>query len=160
MPSTYTPIATYTTSGSQASYTFTSIPSTYTDLILIIQGAADVSTTTALRVNGDTGSNYSFTYILGNGSSASSGRGSNQTNMVGTDISTSQTTLVGQFQNYSNTTTYKTVLTRGGAGDMDTIACVNLWRNTAAINSITAYLASPRYFINGTTLTLYGIAAA
>ena len=158
--STYTPIATTTTSGSASSYTFTSIPSTYTDLVLVIQGSADASTTVALRVNGDTGSNYSFTYIYGNGSSATSSRGTSQTNMISNDITTSQSTGIAQFMNYSNTTTNKTVLTRGGAADISTLGNVNLWRNTAAITSITVFLASPRTFSNGSTFTLYGIAAA
>jgi len=157
--STYTPIATTTVSGA-SSYTFTSIPSTYTDLVLVIQGSADTSSTVALRVNGDTASNYSFTYIYGNGSAASSSRGSNQSTMIVNDITTSQSTGIAQFMNYSNSTTNKTVITRGGAADISTIGVVNLWRNSAAINSITVYLASPRYFVNGSTFTLYGIAAA
>lgn len=158
--STYTPIATYTSSGNATSYTFTSIPSTYTDLILVVDGAADVATTTALRVNSDTGSNYSFTYILGDGSNKYSSRGANQTNMLGADISTTRSNLTAHFQNYANTTTNKTVLTRGGGGSISTLASVNLWRSTSAINSITIFLASPRYFVNGSTFTLYGLAAA
>jgi hypothetical protein len=161
--STYTPIATYTSSGNATSYTFTSIPQTYTDLILVVNGRTDDATTLAVQVgNGlaDTGSNYSFTYLVGNGSAASSGRGSNQTYGLGGDTATTQSNGITQFMNYSNTTTFKTMVSRGASADLNTYAAVNLWRSTSAINTIKIGLASPRYFINGATLTLYGIAAA
>ena len=161
--STYTPIATYTSSGNATSYTFTSIPQTYTDLILVISGWSDDATTVAIQVgNGsvDTGSNYSWTYVLGNGSSAVSGRLSNSTYVLGGDIATTPSTDITHFQNYSNTSTYKTTISRGAAAALNTYASVSLWRSTAAINTIKAYLASPRYFANGTTFTLYGIQAA
>lgn len=162
MPSTYTPIATTTTSGSQTSYTFSSIPSTYTDLILVCNVSADVATSVQIQVgNGsvDTGSNYSWTYVLGNGSTAVSGRASNSTYYLGGDLATSVSTDITQFFNYSNTTTNKTVLARGSAAALNTYATVGLWRSTAAINTIKVYLETPRYFIPGSTFTLYGIQA-
>ena len=79
--STYTPIATNTLGSAQASVTFSSISGSYTDLVLIINaGTSDASEQDCLiRVNGDTGSNYSATYMYGTGSSAASGRNANQT---------------------------------------------------------------------------------
>jgi len=77
--STYTPIATTTLGSSATSYTFTSIPSTYTDLVIVAQIKGDTTTYLNLRFNGDTGSNYSRTTLSGNGSTASSERRSNQT---------------------------------------------------------------------------------
>jgi hypothetical protein len=61
------------------------------------------------------------------------------------------------FFNYSNTTTYKTVLTRAGRNNQATEAFVGLWRNTAAITSIS--LTSQTYTTDS-TFTLYGIKAA
>jgi hypothetical protein len=79
--STYTPIATTTLGSSTSSYTFSSIPQTYTDLVLIVSGygAASDGNSIVCRVgNGtvDSGTNYSTTRLSGSGSSASSGRSS------------------------------------------------------------------------------------
>jgi hypothetical protein len=161
--STYTPIATTTLGSAAASYTFSSIPSTYTDLVLISNHG--VSTATAnfyIRVNGDSGNNYSYTRIMGNGSSASSARGSNFNRIVfdGDGASTSRTNVnVINFQNYSNSTTNKTVIGRSNDATYSTSAIVGLWRNTAAITSITIGIDGHN-FITGSTFTLYGIAAA
>jgi hypothetical protein len=46
---TYTPIATYTVSGSSTlTYTFSSIPSTYTDLVLVVNGSSSRPVITSL----------------------------------------------------------------------------------------------------------------
>jgi hypothetical protein len=162
--STYTPIATTTLGSAAASYTFSSIPSTYTDLIIIANfNTATGNQSTNITVNGDTGTNYSWTYLLGNGTAASSSRGSTDNRIFNgssaTATSGNTTNSIIQFQNYSNTTTYKTTLSRSNAADYFTQATVGLWRNTAAITSIT--LTSPSYnYIAGSTFTLYGIAAA
>jgi hypothetical protein len=65
---------------------------------------------------------------------------------------------ITHFMNYSNTTTYKTALTRSNS-PYGTEAAVNLWRNTSAITSITLFIQSSTLNA-GTTFTLYGIAAA
>jgi hypothetical protein len=158
---TYEPIATYTAPSAQSSYTFTSIPATYTDLILVINAIATLGNR-ALQVilNSDTGTNYSATYITGDGSSASSGRNSS-TAYGETYASISQTTrssVIMQFQNYSNTTTNKTILTRSNA-DFNVRASVNLWRSTSAISSIKLQLNADN-LDTGSTFTLYGIKAA
>ena len=78
MPATYQPIETQTVSGTSTStVTFSSIPQTYTDLVLVsaITQSADVSN--YLRFNSDTGTNYSRTRLVGTGSSATSVRGTN-----------------------------------------------------------------------------------
>jgi hypothetical protein len=161
--STYTPIATYTAPSAQSSYTFTSIPSTYTDLVIVSNHG--VSTATAnffIRFNGDTGTNYSSTTLKGNGSAASSARLSNINRIVfdGDGASTSITNVnVINFQNYANSTTYKTVIGRSNDATYATAAIVGLWRDTAAITSITLGIDGHN-FITGSTFTLYGIAAA
>lgn len=154
--STYTPIATTTLGSNTPSYTFSSIPSTYTDLIIVINGTADNNI--QARFNGDTGSNYSATRIQGDGSTASSSRFTNTTSIVGSYSSTTQASI-WQFMNYSNTTTNKTALNRGGSGSDRVEAYVGTWRNTAAINSITM-LSGSGNLLSGMTLTLYGIASA
>jgi len=129
--STYTPIATTTTSGSQASVTFSSI-SGYTDLVLIISAKdnnASLDGNANLTFNSDTGSNYSTTYLYGTGSVAGSTRvsGSTQTPVLvtGSTANNFGTTIVN-IMNYSNSTTYKTVLSRGNAAESVVAARVGL----------------------------------
>lgn len=164
MPATYEPIATTTLGSTVGSYTFTSIPATYTDLVLVTNLATDSATQFDLRVgNGsiDTGSNYSITYLLGNGSAASSSRGSNATAAyAGYSSSTALNKMhIFHFMNYSNTTTYKTTLLRYAAADTASTAVVSLWRSTSAINTI-QIIALGNNLTSGSTLTLYGIKAA
>jgi hypothetical protein len=159
MPSTYTPIATTTLSSAAANYTFSSIPSTYTDLVLVANGSTSSGTENILlRFNGDTATNYSRTRILGSGTAASSERASNSTGVGIGDWGTDRCMVIVNIQNYSNTTTCKSTISRSDTQEYLS-AYVGLWRSTAAINSITFYKSSGN--INaGTTLTLYGIASA
>ena len=160
--STYTPIATTTLGSAAASYTFSSIPSTYTDLVLI----ASVKTVSgddgiSLRYNSDSGSNYSWIYLLGNGSAAASGRNANDSKVqVGNVNATDFSPSIVNIQNYANTTTFKTSVSRTSLAGNYVIAYTGLWRNTAAINSIQILHNSGSNFLIGSTFTLYGIAAA
>ena len=162
--STYTPIATTSISSNTTAYTFSSIPSTYTDLVLILNV---ISTSTAgnyvyLQYNGDTGSNYSTTILTGTGSSAISTRFNNRTNFNIDYYATPNTEIsnrIVSIMNYSNTTTYKTGLLRANRAGGGTDATVGLWRSTAAINSITVTHDTAQ-FAAGSMFTLYGIAAA
>ena len=161
MPATYDSIASVTVGTAQNNIDFTSISGSYTDLILVINGFSTLGSGIYCQVgNGsvDTAANYSFTYLFGNGSAASSGRSSSQNSIYCGDQPSSQgqiTTL--QFQNYSNTTTNKTILSRGSSASQSAVAVVGLWRSTSAINIIRV---SGNNFGVGTTLTLYGIKAA
>jgi hypothetical protein len=159
--STYTPIATTTLGSAAASYTFSSIPSTYTDLVLVANVTLSSSgTNLECRINGDTGSNYSFTSVYGTGGSALSNRQSNAASMFidyYSDPNTTISTFRINFMNYSNTTTYKTVLSRSDNTSRGTEAAAGLWRSTAAINQIQLYVGSSLTFAAGTTLTLYGV---
>jgi hypothetical protein len=164
MAKTYVPIATTTLGGTVGSYTFTSIPSTYTDLVLITNLSTDSATQFDLRVgNGsiDTGSNYSITYLLGGGTTASSSRDSNATAAYSGYTSTTALNKmhIFQFMNYANTTTYKTTLLRYSAAETASTAVVSLWRSTLAINTI-QIIANGNNLTSGSTLTLYGIKAA
>lgn len=155
--STYTPIAT-TTFSNATDFTFTSIPSTYTDLYIVFDGIGSGVTNLAMQFNSDTGSNYSYTYILGDGASASSSRLSNQTSGYLTAIYDNRTICNISIMNYSNSTTYKTYLARLSAAAYQTSAMVGLWRSTSAISSVKILK------LGGGTMTgnatLYGIASA
>ena len=154
---TYTPIATTTLGSAQTSYTFSSIPSTYTDLVLVISVLGNGPQYARYRFNGDTGTNYSFTGVSGDGSSASSGRASSAAGL-NLGLNNANAINILNVLNYSNTTTYKTCLATRRDASFGVDQYVGLWRSTAAINSIEFY--SPNNFNAGTTLTLYGIASA
>jgi hypothetical protein len=164
MPSTYTPIATQTLGSAAATVTFSSIPGSYTDLVLIITPQSSSGTASVdIQLNGDTGTNYSLTYLYGTGSSAASGRDSNTAIAGGgSAVATANIFLTNtvQIQNYSNTTTYKSLLMRANNTDGNVLTAVSTWRNTSAITSISLKLATAVNFTTGSTFTLYGIKAA
>jgi hypothetical protein len=162
--STYTPIATTTLGSTAASYTFSSIPSTYTDLILVVRAALNAAGDIYVQFNGDTATNYSITTLYGTGSAAGSTRFSSQTQALiayyGNLTSTlGNTNQIMQVQNYANSTTYKTFLSRGNNAGSGLDANVGLWRSTSAINSIKLNNSASTFSV-GSTFTLYGIAAA
>ena len=168
MAATYTPIATYTVSGSStATITFSSIPSTYTDIVAVANCATSSGNSSLYgRINGDTGTNYSWTYLYGNGSTAASGRVAPAGNVICGYYVTPATGFdfvsITNYQNYANTTTYKTVLSRANSTASSYPGAeesVTLWRNTAAINQIQFYIGTGN-FVAGSTFTLYGILAA
>ena len=169
MPKTYEPIATYTVPSAQSSYTFNSIPITYTDLVIVaVPATTSGNDNLGMRVgNGsvDTGTNYSVTVITGNGSAAASDRNTNQTSFLCDYYGSTGATLGNniktiQIMNYSNTTTNKSILVRANRPDSGTDAIVGLWRSTVAINTITLFGRGGSSFATGTTFTLYGIKAA
>jgi hypothetical protein len=161
---TYEPIATTTLGSAQSTVTFSSISQGYTDLVVVCSvknttGAAGFK----FRLNNDTGSNYSTTVMYGSGSSAGSARESNAFGLMaylGYTDNTSFGTYIQNFQNYSNATTYKTILGRSNnvnGGGLS--ALVNLWRNTNPITSILLYPDANQFAI-GSTFSIYGISAA
>lgn len=160
MPSTYTPIATTTLGSAASSYTFSSISGTYTDLVLVAAGYQSIDDNVLMRFNSDTGSNYSSTTIFGSGSAASSFRSTSATSMqLGGLFTSDGGNAIYQIMNYSNSTTYKSVLARANAAGSGTQARVGLWRSTAAITSVTLLTGSGN-FQTGSTFTLFGIKAA
>lgn len=170
--STYTPIATTTLGSAANTLTFSSISGSYTDIVAIcsVKGTTGTNEVIRAQVNGDTGNNYSYTFLQGSATDgAYSARASNtslilvQANNNGVPTpSNTFGTFITHFMNYSNTTTNKTILSRGNAlgspGDASG-ASVSLWRSTAAITSIRFYIAAGN-FDTGSTFTLYGIASA
>lgn len=159
---TYEAIATQTLGSSASSVTFSSIPSTYTDLVLVAAAIGTGDLQIYGRVNGDSGTNYSNTFLASNGTSASSIR-QNNTNVFQSDywfaVSTDGGLTTYNFMNYSSTSMNKVILVRSGLGNKGTNAIVNMWRNTAAINSITLTV-SANNFATGSTFSLYGITRA
>lgn len=159
--STYTKIASTTVGTATNTVTFSSIPSTYTDLVLIINPTMATNADVAIIFNGDTANNYSSTYVTGNGTAASSSRFSTMPKIYLDQVNTG--TGIVQYNvnimNYANSTTYKTILGRYSGTAKGVEAVVGLWRSTSAITSMTI-TGDGQNFTTGSTLNLYGIAAA
>ena len=158
---TYEAIATTTLGSAASSVTFSSIAADWTDLVLIANLLPASSARFKMQLNGDTANNYSYTVLTGNGSAASSGRESSigNFNFYWNSIPSGWSSYIINLQNYSNATTFKTILMRGNSPAVETFAQACLWRATpAAITSIYLF-ASVGTFDIGSTFTLYGIKA-
>ena len=170
---TYEPIATSTITGSTvSSVTFSSIPQTYTDLVVVIQARgtfAQDGIDVTFIYNGDTGnSNYSWNWITGNGTSASAGRLSNygigyfSTIPAGNNTAGVFSSNFHHIMNYSATDSFKTTLNRVASPTNSAGLSIGLWRSTAAITSVQLQISNSaqEFYSVGSTLTLYGIACA
>ena len=160
---TYVALQKTTVSTATNSVTLSSIPQGYTDLILVMNLKSTSGVQDCLiELNGDTANNYSSTFLYGNGSTAGSTRQSNNPygygDYVGAIFTTNNNTEIVQFMNYSNSTTFKTFLSRANQADNGVDAIVNLWRSTSAITSIRLF-PSAQNFAVGSTFSLYGIAS-
>ena len=169
-PTAYESIATVTVgSGGAANIEFTSIPSTYQHLqIRAIFRNSNATDTTYMRLNSDTGSNYAWHTLRGNGSSMTAAGSSSQTNMEIPFATYSGTTtsvfsgLVTDILDYKNTNKYKTIRNLGGAdlngsGRIDFVS--GLWQSTNAITTIRLYPSSGN-FAQYSKFGLFGIKGA
>ena len=161
---TYEKIATNTLGSANVNIDFTSITSTYTDLRIVLVGSITSSGNAWMQFNGDTGANYSFTRIVGDGSTATSNRGTGysrfQLSTSSVPAATPQLFTVDIFS-YAGSTN-KTILVESSQdlnGSGNVTRWVELWRNTSAITSI-KLIALSDTFTAGTTATLYGILKA
>ena len=169
MPSTYTLIKGETVTTTPSSYTFTAIPSTYTDLVVRYSARGSdsgVSINAMIKVNTDTSTNYSRTNLFSGGSSATSVRASNEDRWYfGFSINGASATA----NTFSNSELYipnytvssskpasgfSVTETNATAADLGVVAL--LWRNTAAITSLELTPLSGT-FVSGSSFYLYGI---
>jgi hypothetical protein len=166
MPVTYQLISSNVLGSAAASVTFSSIPATYTDLVI----RTSVRTDRSSAVDGiniglnNTSTNYSYTFLRGNGSAASSSRDviySTFRNMDGASA-TSNTFASNEIYipNYAGSTN-KPFSVTGAQEDNQTTAYIEayafLWSNTAAISSIVLSPYVGPNFVSGSSFYLYGI---
>lgn len=158
MPRTYEPIASVSLTSSASSINFNSIASTWTDLVVVLSALATSQEEAYVRLNGDSGSTYSLTFLYGNGSSAASSRLSNWAGgaNLGYMNTTSPTPFIIHVMSYASTNVKKSIL----ASSADPVLWVTrraiLWNSTAAVTAVNLIGS----FASGTTATLYGIKAA
>ena len=162
---TYEAISTTTISSSTATITLSSIPATYTDLVLITTAKISSTADMWIRVNSDSGSNYQYAVLTGDGSSATAPKGASQSNGLLTDWYGTPTTdnshlAICHFNSYASTNNRKNMISRANrvASGVDFI--VSTWNNTSAITSLTLRFSGAQTFDADTVVSLYGIKAA
>lgn len=164
-------------SGGTLTFDFTNIPQNYSHLQLrgIVRQTYTVNIERQwfMRFNGDTGSNYAFHNLIGNGSAASVYTGTSQTATGGADVicnngngatySSAFSGVVLDILDYSNTNKYKTYRSLNGF-DANGAGYIwfssGLWMSTAAITSITIFDSTSSNFAQYSHLSLYGIRSA
>lgn len=161
----YTAIASQTLGSSVTSVTFSSIPGTYRDLILVsnVSGSSGGGIDVNLRFNGDSGGNYHRVNMSGSGSStgASVSTGVAQLQLSSFVALQTTATWVNVFQvfDYAQTNKHKSALWRTNeASTWGTEAMTGRWASTAAITSI-VLSTSFGDFTSGSTFSLYGVSA-
>jgi hypothetical protein len=154
---TYRPLATVTLGSSTSAITFSNIPATYRDLILILDGTASVGINGSVYFNSDTtASNYSYTRMNGNGSTTSSNSGTN----IWFDLQTSRSMVRIEIIDYSATNKHKTSLSRWDNPSSVVGATSIRWANTAAVTSLQVKdTNNAATFASGSTFSLYGVIA-
>jgi hypothetical protein len=158
--------------GGASNIEFTSIPATYTHLQIRGLGRTTQNSTGAddlfISFNSDTGSNYSYHDLTGDGVSVSASGNSSYTNIVIGSLFPRLQTSANSFGatvidilDYANTNKYTTTRALAGlsinaAGGFIALRSGN-WRNTAAITTIKLMPESSRIFAQYSQFALYGI---
>jgi hypothetical protein len=159
MTATYDLIASNVLTSSAATVTFSSISSSYRDLVVVCEvlGASSSAANLAIQFNSDTGSNYSAVVMSGNGSTAiSSSTTTTSISGFGSDGTTRVLTIF-QVMDYSATDKHKSVLSRSNRADSVVQARAARWADTAAINSVTLTDSLANGYAAGSSFYLYGI---
>ena len=160
---TYDLIASNVLSSSASSVTFSSIPATYRDLIIVLRTTTGSGSQTFLQFNSDTGGNYNHIRMVGWTNSTTSGSTSVD-DRIRTDSSiggmSGKELTIFQILDYSATDKHKSVLLRLndlGTNGSRVAATAGRWASTSAITSI--LVGNTANLVSGDTVYLYGIAS-
>jgi hypothetical protein len=168
----YDALANVTLSGTASSITLAGIPNTYKHLQVRILARADRAVTlesTFIYLNTDStqfpSNNYNGHGLIGNGSAASAyfdGGNFLPTGVISGSSATANmfAALVVDILDYTDTNKFTTSRSLGGVdlnGSGQVRLVSGLWRNTAAVNSVTFTTNGGGSFIAGTSFALYGI---
>jgi hypothetical protein len=165
MANTYTIIDKATLGSSQSAITFTSIPSTYTDLLVVLSGRLDQNTVGVnLTFNGSTSSYSQRTiYSTGSGAASDTGASSSYIQIYGVNASTYTSNTFGNTSLYipnytssNNKSLSVDATTENNAAGAFMALTAGLWSNSSAITSITL-TASSGNLTQHSSAYLYGI---
>jgi hypothetical protein len=165
-------ITTTTLGVAASSVTFSAIPGTYTNLQLVITargdtGASQISPT--IQFNGDTGNNYYFSYILGNGGTAVAGNGGPVSGAAigafpaASSVANITGTMSIGIPLYANTTFLKQYSEMNvslfgasiGGSPIQIFSVGGYWNSTAAITQVVINAVAGN-FVAGSVFSLYG----
>jgi hypothetical protein len=154
-----TALATVTLQAATPTVTFSGIPNTYRDLILVINGKLTANNIDInIALNSDTTvSNYSRVVMSGTTSSTTSSFTSDPRKITGWGYwgNDQPATVTVQFMDYSATDKHKTFLTRAGRASSGLDAMASRYASLTAISSISLTPVS-NFFDIGSTFSLYG----
>lgn len=171
MATTYELIKGETLTGSAASYTFSAIPSTYTDLCIRISGRTDqaavISGGVIVKFNSSTSSYSKTSFQTTNSTSVTSSQSASQSSLVMLYTitgagATSNTFGVCEMYIPSYTASQNKPSSFYGTGEDNTAVArsanyANLWQDTSAISSINLADGAGGNFVAGSSFYLYGI---
>jgi len=159
---TYTPLANVTLGAAASSVTFSSIPATYRDLICVVVATGSTTLRGEIRLNSDSGSNYTYQRVSGSGSTETAASSTGRTEAFVSVVA--EATITGALQmninimDYSATDKHTTIISRADNAANGTEAFANRWDNTAAVTSVQILTSSGNWAI-GSTFALYGVIA-
>jgi hypothetical protein len=175
MPATYTLISSNVLTSSAATVSFTSIPATYTDLVIRVSARTDIPGANQdinVQYNSSTGANYSQTTLLGNGTAADTYRSTNASTDVALGTVVGATATANTFNslefyipNYAGSTrkpsSIFSVAENNSATQYNTYiyTVAGNWALTNAITEI-KFSVSSYNFVSGSSFYLYGISNA
>jgi hypothetical protein len=154
-----------TLASSQASIEFTSIPATFTDLVILISSRVDgANGTLEIYFNTDTtNANYSYRRLAGDGSIAYTNSGSNSYFAYANGSGQTANTFANgniYIPNYTSTVAKSLssdVVQENNATSADQFITAGLWTGTVAINRVFIRPAVSANFVSGTIVSLYGV---
>jgi hypothetical protein len=172
---TYTFISSVTVgSGGAANIEFTSIPATYTDLVVLLSvrstRTSDYRDELFIRFNSDSGNNYSVRNLIGAGSSAGSGsslttnylkRGTAPTDTATTSTFSNNIIYIPNYTSSNQKSVSTDEVTENNSSTNNYLESrAGLWTGTSAITSITFTFEVGPNFAQHSTAYLYGISNA
>jgi hypothetical protein len=168
MATTYVQIGSTVTVGvgGAASIDFSSIPSTYTDLVVKVSARTNTNSASNgqflnLKLNNST-ANFTYRFLFGNGSSAGSGNGStgivayvNPSDYTASTFGNAEIYIPNYAGNTNKSISIDSV-NENNATSAETALWASLWSNTAAVNQVTLVPFAGN-FVQYSTASLYGI---
>ena len=158
-------IATYSTLNGLNTVTFSSIPQTYKHLQIRTSSVATTDGYISSRFNADSGSNYAWHVLSGDGGSATSAAFATQSSIRVTGYgaqmdSTNPYVSVTDILDYTNSNKHTTIRTLQGKdsnGAGSAMFFSGVWFNSAAVTNIELFLNSTKTYATGSHIALYGI---
>lgn len=164
MPLTYDSIASASSLGGLSTVSFTSIPSSYTDLRLVVSARTSSATQLYLRFNADATTNYGTFSLLADGfsmaqyiDSGTSRINLTEVNTIGTNVSVFETWTI-DVMNYA-ASRQKSCLISASQRNAQIMYKVATWTDFGAINTVEIGVTAGS-FNAGSRVALYGILRA